>query len=428
MSTVEEQIAARSRKHRGEALTNLHQFIDEGYLLESFYKLNNASSAGVDGENWQAYENNLSERIPSLLSRFKGRTYKAPNIRRVYIPKGDGGQRPLGIPTVEDKLLQTAVSGILNPIYEQEFYPCSWGFRKGYRIHDAIRKLNKEVSYRGKRYIIDADIEDFFGSIDHQHLRSFLDERIKDGVLRRMIDKWLKAGILESGQTRYPTQGTPQGGTISPLLSNIYLHHVLDKWFNEEIRPLLTGSSFELRYADDFILGFSNKRDAERVMKVLPKRFAKYGLRLHPEKTRIVELGGNKREERDTFDFLGFTHYMGKSRKGRMILKHKTMSKRKRRALQSIHEWIKANRHCHITHLIVKLNQKLRGHYGYYGITYNWRSLREVYYHVRIMLKKWLNRRGGKRRMNWDHFSKIVDSWCPLAQPRIVYSYSRAKP
>ena len=173
MSTVEEQIAVRSRKHRREALTNLHQFIDEAYLMQSFYKLNNTSAAGVDGEDWPSYEENLPERIPSLLSQFKSRTYKAPQIRRVYIPKRDGGNRPLGIPTVEDKLLQTAVSGILEPIYEQDFYSCSWGFRKGYRMHDAIRKLNEEVSYRGKRYIIDADIEDFFGSIDHQHLRSF---------------------------------------------------------------------------------------------------------------------------------------------------------------------------------------------------------------------------------------------------------------
>jgi RNA-directed DNA polymerase len=428
MSTVGEQIAERARKFRGEALTNLHQFIDEKYLQEQFIGMNKYASAGVDKESWKDYAKDMPGRIEALHSRFKGRTYRAPNIRRVYIPKGNGEKRPLGIPTIEDKILQGAVSGVLEAVYEQEFYEGSYGFRRGRSAHDAIRQLAGEVNFKGVRYIIDADIRDCFGSIDHGQLRDFLATRIKDGVIRVAIDKWLKAGVMESGQVSYPKKGTPQGGSISPILSNIYLHNVLDKWFEEEIRPRLSGHSVLLRYADDFILGFTNKRDAERVMEVLPKRFAKYKLELHPEKTKMVELGGSEKQgKRDTFNFLGFTHYMGRSRKGRPILKHKTMSSRKRRTLKNLYSWIKDNRHVRLSELIGQLNRKLEGHYGYYGITHNSRSLSEVRYQVKRILFKWLNRRGGAI-MSWQEYAKKIDTWLPLAQPRIKHSYLGAKP
>jgi RNA-directed DNA polymerase len=424
MLTVEMQIAERAKSHPNEALTNLQEFIDEGMLHTSFMNLNKTGASGVDGETWLNYDEKRSERIPQLLAAFKSGKYRAPNIRRVYIPKGEGKFRPLGLPTVEDKLLQTAVTRVLTPVYEQIFQPVSYGFRPGKSQHQALEKLFKEVSFTNKRYIIDADMQNYFGSINHQCLREFLDRRIKDGVIRKMIDKWLKAGILEEGRIAYPTEGTPQGGSISPLLSNVYLHYVLDEWFIEQIQPLLKGESFIIRFADDFLLGFANKEDAMRVMQVLPQRLGKYGLTLHPEKTRIIELGEDAEQQSSTFDFLGFTHYMSKSRKGKPILKRKTSSKKLDASLKRMEEWIKLNRHGRIRELIAKLNQKLRGHYGYYGITFNSRKLNSYYEQTKRTLHKWLNRRGGKRPVwNWERFTKLTKEWIPLLEPKIYHSY-----
>lgn len=427
MSTVEMQIAERSRKFPDEALTNLNQFIDEELLGECFQLLNKRSASGVDGQTWQGYNETRKERIAHLLGAFKTGTYRAPNIRRVYIPKGDGKERPLGLPTIEDKLLQTAVSKVLSPIYEQEFLGCSYGFRPGKSQHQALQELFNEVSIKGKRYIIDADMQNYFGSIDHQRLREFLDRKIKDGVIRRMIDKWLKAGILEDGQVAYPTEGTPQGGTISPLLSNIYLHYVLDEWFTKEIQPRLRGRSFIIRFADDFLLGFTNADDAMRVMQVLPKRMAKYGLSLHPEKTRLIKLDEKSAKENQTFDFLGFTHYMGRSFKGKRILKRQTSRKKFRAAVQRITQWIKANRQGQMEGLVAELNRKLRGHYEYYGITFNSMQLNRYYNKVQFLLYKWVNRCGGKR-LTWEAFKLRTKVWCPLLRPRIYHSYLLAKP
>ena len=226
MLTVEMQIANRAKNHPKEALTNLHEFIDEVMLQSSFEEINEKAARGVDGETWASYDEKRNERIPVLLALFKSGKLQAPNIRRVYIPKGDGKLRPLGIPTVEDKMLQKAVTDILTPVYEQMFHPTSYGFRPGKSQHQALEELFKEVSFKGKRYIIDADMQNYFGSINHQCLREFLDRRIKDGVIRKMIDKWLKAGVLENGRVEYPREGAPQGGTISPLLSNVYLHYM----------------------------------------------------------------------------------------------------------------------------------------------------------------------------------------------------------
>lgn len=428
MSTVEKQIADRARKFPGEALTNLHQFIEDAMLTECFNSLNKKGASGVDRETWYEYNEQRSERIPKLLTAFKSGKYRAPNIRRVYIPKGDGKQRPLGLPTVEDKLLQTAVTKVLTPVYETMFYNTSYGFRPGKSQHQALENLFKEVSFKGKRYIIDADMKNYFGSIDHQRLREFLDLRIKDGVIRKMIDKWLKAGILEEGNVIYPKEGTPQGGSISPLLSNIYLHHVLDEWFIKQIQPLLKGSSFIIRFADDFLLGFTNREDAERVMEVLSKRLGKYGLTLHPEKTKLIELDGKDGQKPATFDFLGFTHYMGKSRKGRTVLLRKTSSKKFHAAIKRMREWLRNNRHKKVGELIGEMNQKLRGHYGYYGITFNSRAIEAYFEQTKRMLHYWLNRRGGKSVWNWDEYVKLITEWIPLLKPKIYHSYQIAKP
>ena len=292
----------------------------------------------------------------------------------------------------------------------------------------AIEYLFREVSFKGLHYIIDADIKGYFDSISHSHLRKFLDKRVKDGVLRRMIDKWLKAGIMEDGQISYPEKGTPQGGNISPLLSNIYLHYVLDVWFSEQIQPLLKGRSFIVRYADDFVLGFEYLSDAKRVMKVLPKRFGKYDLELHSEKTKIVELNDKQGKGTRSFDFLGFSHYLGKSRKGNLVLKRKTSSKKLTRSLNNFRTWLKKNRHKRLEELISQINAKLQGHYIYYGITFNSRSIRSYYEQVKRELHKWLNRRGGKRKWNWDKFTLLINEWMPLIRPKIYHSYLSANP
>ena len=428
MSTEELQIAERARKYKHEALTNLQQFIDEKMLHKCYRNLNKNSSPGVDGKYWHNYSLELQFRIPELLVEFKSGKYKAPPIRRVYITKGKTGTRPLGIPTIEDKILQEGVRRVLTPLYEEDFKSFSYGFRKGHSAHQAIDYMFKEVSFQGLHYIIDADIKNYFGSINHGILREFLDRRVKDGVIRKMIDKWLKAGILEDDQLSYPKEGTPQGGLISPLLSNIFLHYVLDEWFTEQIQPLLSGRSFIVRYADDFVLGFEKASDAVRVMEVLPKRFGKYKLELHPDKTKIVNLNSKRGEGNRSFDFLGFTHYLGKSRKGKAILKRKTSSKKLTVAVYKIQNWIKHNRHRKIKELIPELNAKLGGHYNYYGITFNSKGIASYYEQVIRILHKWLNRRGGKSVWNWDRFIKLIKEWNPLFKPKIYHSYLSVKP
>jgi RNA-directed DNA polymerase len=428
MLTVEMQIAERAKKNKGEPLHSLNQFITEELLNESYRKLNKSSAAGVDGMDWEEYGQVAKERIPELLSQFKTGRYRAPNIRRVYIPKADGKQRPLGINTVEDKVLQGGVRRVLEPIYEEKFKDFSYGFRPNRSTHQAINYMNREVTFEGMQYIIDADLKDYFGSIPHGLLREFLARRVNDGVIRKMLDKWMKAGILENGQVKYPEEGTPQGGLISPLLSNIYLHYVLDEWFSEEIQPLLKGKSFIVRYADDFILGFAEEQDAQRVLEVLPKRFGKYMLTLHPNKTRLIDLDSKTGKGDKSFDFLGFTHYMGKSRKGRPVLKRKTSSKKLTKAITQIEAWIKQNCRRNIKELMAELNVKMRGHYSYYGITFNMKGINSYYEQVMHRLQKWLNRRGGKRVWDWERFKTLVTVWQPLIKPKIYHSYQTANP
>ena len=428
MSTEELQIAERAKKYKHEALTNLSQFIDEKSLHKSNLSLNKNSSPGIDGKRWEDYRQESEFRIPELLAEFKSGKYKAPNIRRAYIPKGKTGKRPLGIPTIEDKILQESVRRVLTPIYEEDFKDFSYGFRSGYSAHQAVEYMFKEVSFKGLHHIIDADIKNYFGSISHGFLREFLDRRVKDGVIRKMIDKWLKAGILEGNQLSYPKDGTPQGGLISPLLSNIFLHYVLDEWFSEQIQPLLSGRSFIVRYADDFVLGFEKASDAERVMEVLPKRFGKYNLELHPEKTKIINLNSKRGDGNRSFDFLGFTHYLGKSRKGKAILKRKTSSKKLTAAINKFQVWIKRHRHKKLKDLIPAINAKLRGHYNYYGITFNSKGINNYYAQVIRILHKWLNRRGGKPAWNWDRFIQLIQEWRPLLKPKIYHSTLSAKP
>ena len=321
---------------------------------------------------------------------------------------------------------------VLEAVYEQDFLDCSYGFRPGRSAHQALQRLWEVTTEMGGGVVLEVDIQGFFDSLDHVHLRSFLDLRVRDGVLRRAIDKWLKAGVLEEGQLSRPDEGTPQGGVISPLLANVYLHEVLDKWFEREVRPRLSGRAQLIRYADDFVVVFSSETDARRVMDVLPKRFGKYGLTLHPDKTRLVPFhrprppsGTSAPPSRPgTFDFLGFTHHWGKSYRGSLVVKRQTASGRLARALRQVTTWCRRFRHLSIGEQHQTLNRKLRGHYGYYGITGNFRSLKRFKEAVQVIWRKWLNRRSQRARMNWERYHSLLKHY-PLLPAVVLKSVYR---
>jgi group II intron reverse transcriptase/maturase len=429
VSTVQERIAEMAKKYPERGLTSLNRYLTEDWLREAFRKIRKDAAAGVDGVDAETYQKEIEGRLPELVNMAKSGRYYAPPVRRVYIEKpGKSEKRPLGIPTVEDKLLQRAVVMLMEPIYETaEFYDFSYGFRPGRNAHEAVKALHHNIMELGTGWILDVDIRKYFDTMKHEHLREFVHRRVRDGVLTRLIGKWLKAGVLEDGQIKTNEEGTPQGGVISPLLANIYLHEVLDKWYVGAVKPRLKGRSFLIRYADDFIMGFELREDAERVQAVLPKRFGKYGLEIHAEKTRLVDFrrprssGPLKDHEAGTFDFLGFTHHWARSRKGYYTLKYKTAKGRLKRALVSINQWCRDHRHFPIREQWRALMQKIRGHYGYYGISSNYRQLHKFLQGVRIYWFKWLNRRTRRRNsMDWESFHKMLEHF-RLPFPRIVY-------
>jgi group II intron reverse transcriptase/maturase len=351
----------------------------------------------------------------------------------VHLPKpGTAKTRPIGIPTLEDKVLQRAVLMVLEPIYEQDFLDCSYGFRPGRSAHQAVQRLWQGLTELNGGWIIDLDIQNFFGEVNWTQLRGFLDQRVRDGVIRRAIGKWLNAGVMEDGVMHRPERGTPQGGVISPTLSNVYLHEVLDQWFEHEVKPRLRGRAVEIRFADDAALVFEREGDARRVMAVLAKRFARYGLRLHPDKTRLVDFrspprrGGDGAPGRCSFDLLGFTHFWGRSRKGRWIVKRKTAAARFSRALRDIGHWCRTHRHWPLVVQWQALSRKLQGHYAYYGITGNAAALSRLRYEAERVWRKWLNRRSRAARMSWQVFERFRTRY-PLPNPRVVHSvYRRA--
>ena len=349
---------------------------------------------------------------------------EAEDEKRAYIPKADGGQRELGIPTFEDKVLQGAVTMVLGAVYEQDFLPTSYGYRPGIGALNALRDLRQELMEMGGGWVLEADIQSFFDSMEHGHLRSFLDKRVRDGVIRRMIDKWLTAGVMEEGQIRRAEEGSPQGGVISPLLANIYLHEVLDVWFEQEVRPRMRGRVRLIRYADDFVICFEREDDARRVAEVLPKRFGRYGLTLHPDKTRLLRFTspGSDDDNRSTFDFLGFTHYWAKARTGRWVIKRKTMAKRLARKLNEIWKWCKQNLHEPIEWQRERLASRLTGYYNYFGIPCNHQALDQIYRGVQAAWRYWLNRRSQRATMPWTRFNELAKVF-PLPRPRIVHQW-----
>lgn len=402
VSTKQQQIATLAKNNPTMAFTSLSHFIDYGWLFRAYELTRKDGAVGVDKQTAKEYQDRLEANLQDLLLRIQSGTYRAPAIRRVFIPKGDGGQRPLGIPTFEDKIVQRAVAMLLEPIYEQDFYDCSFGFRRKRSAHAALEKLRHNIMREKGRWVLDVDLQKYFDTIDHKHLREFLAKRVVDGVIRKLIDKWLSAGVLDKGALHYSRQGTPQGGVISPLLSNIYLHYVLDEWFATTVKPRMTGRCSLTRFADDFVLVFEDYHDCCRVQSVLDKRFQRYGLTLHPEKTQRIDFRFRSRKDKSTcsgkmsFDFLGFTHYWGRSRRNFAVVFRKTAKSRLARTLKMFNEFCRRCLHWPIKDQLVMLNQKLRGHYAYFGITGNSRHLRGVHYQVERIWHKWLCRRSRK--------------------------------
>jgi len=430
VSTKQRQIALNAERLPNVSFTSLAQHMDIQWLREAFARTRKDGATGIDNQTAEEYSRDLENNLASLLERAKSGTYRAPAVRRVHIPKGTGKEtRPIGIPTFEDKVLQRVVHMLLEPLYEKDFLECSYGFRPQRSAHDALQALWKQAMEQNGGWVIDLDIRKYFDTIDHARLREILKQRVSDGVITRLIGKWLNAGVMEKGEITYNGKGTPQGGVISPLLSNIYLHAVLDSWFMKEVKPRMKGKVFLIRYADDAVLGFENEEDANRVMEVLPKRFGRYGLTVHPEKTRIVDF--NKPDDKDnnnpkSFNFLGFSHYWAKSRKGNMVIKRKTEKSRFARALKKIGLWCKANRHLPLKEQQLMLNSKLKGHYAYYGITCNYRRLKQFWIEVKRTWQKWLNRRSNKYDLTWARFD-VIYKRLPLCPPRVIRSVYSSK-
>jgi RNA-directed DNA polymerase len=432
VSTKLEQIAKLARAMPQAAMTTLAHHIDIDWLREAYRRTRKDGATGIDRQTADEYARNLDENLRSLLERAQSGSYVAPPVRRVYIPKGsDGSQsRPIGIPTFADKVLQRAVTMVLEAVYEQSFLDCSYGFRPGRSAHQALRRVRDQAMEMAGKWVFEVDVRNFFGTLDHSHLRNIVRKRVRDGVLLRLIGKWLNAGVMEDGAIEYPEAGTPQGGVISPILANVYLHDVIDEWFARQVVPRLSGRATLVRYADDLVIIFESERDARRVFDVLPKRLAKYSLTLHPEKTRLIDFrrpdrrgtaspnNGDARLRPNTFDLLGFTHYWAKSRKGYWVVKQKTSAGRFRRALKRITEWCRQYRHEPVREQWAALTRKLLGHFGYFAVIGNLRALRNFRHQVCGVWRKWLNRRSQRARMSWEVMNRLLQRY-PFPQPHI---------
>jgi len=427
ISTKLERIAKQAREIRDAGLQTLAHYIDVNWLREAYRRTRKDGAPGVDRQSAEQYAEHLEENLQSLLDRAKSGRYWAPPVRRVHFPKGDGTEtRPIGIPTFEDKVLQREVAMVISEVYEQEFHDFSYGFRPGRSAHQMLQAFRNTSVHMAGGWIVEVDIRKFFDTVDHAHLRNILRRRIRDRVLLRLIGKWLNAGVLEGSTLSYPDEGTPQGGVISPLLANIFLHEVLDEWFTRDVRPALDGRAALVRYADDVAVVFEHRRDAERFLAVLPKRFGVYGLTLHPDKTRLVPFRRPDRVRKDedgpgTFDLLGFTHYWGLSLRGKWIVKQRTAKDRFSRALHRFREWCRWHRHDPLKAQHLALVKKLKGHYAYYGITSNYGAISRLYHEIPRVWRTALARRS-QRGFSWLKMNRLLKRF-PLPPPRIVHQY-----
>jgi RNA-directed DNA polymerase len=416
-------ITNKAKSDKRYRFRNLSRELNEELLLDSWRLLRKDAALGVDQVSAAEYEANLEENIQQLVERLKRKSYRAKLVRRQYIPKGSGGMRPLGIPATEDKLLQLAVKRLLGAIYEQDFLPCSYGYRPMVGARTAVDELDKKLQFGGYHHVVEADIKGFFDNLSHEWLMRMLAERIDDEPFLRLIKKWLNAGVLDTnGKVLRPASGTPQGGVISPVLANVYLHYALDLWFERVFQRSCRGAAFIHRYADDFVCGFQREEEAQRFYSELQERLQKFGLELAKDKTRVIPFSRHRQGE-TSFEFLGFEFRWGVDRKGRARLKRRTARKKLRNSLNRVAEWCKQNRHRRMKEQFQLLNAKLRGHYNYYGVVGNYASLKQFCYHVQRLHLKWLNRRSQRSSYTWVGYAELL-RYFALERPRIV---SRAR-
>jgi len=422
ISTKLQRIAKQAADYPGMVFTTLAHHMDVDLLREAYRHTRKNSSPGMDGVTAKQYGENLEENLKDLHERLKSGRYEAPPVVRAWLEKDNGKKRPIGKPTFEDKIVQRAVVMLLEPIYEQMFYDLSHGFRKGRSQHKAIHQLREDLIRLRISWIISADVTGLFDNLDHKMLVKLIKTRVNDGRLLRLIGKWLNAGVMEEGRIERPEKGTPQGGVISPILSNIFLHYVLDEWFVQVVQPRLKGRGLIIRWADDFIIGCEDKSDLERILAVLPKRFGRYGLSLHPDKTSVVCFSkpytGKEARKRGTFDFLGFTLYWGQSRQGYWVIKKRTARKRLSRFMKRVWRWCKENRHDPIQEQHETLSSKLRGFYQYFGVRGNYKALEVVFEYAEKAWRRWLSRRSRKGKVLFEALRKAY----PLPMPRIVHN------
>ncbi|WP_437729602.1 group II intron reverse transcriptase/maturase [Sorangium sp. So ce861] len=406
------KVAERARQEPKGVFHSLAHLIDVSALERAYGRLRKDAAVGVDGMTKEQYGQELGRRLNDLHDRMASKRYRHQPIRRVHIPKGQGKTRPIGVSALEDKIVQGAVREVLESIYEQDFLDCSYGFRPGRRAHDALRALNWAVYHGEVSWIVEADIRSFFDSVDREALMEMLSLRVVDGALLRLVGKCLHVGVLDGEEVSTPDVGTAQGSVLSPLLGNVYLHHVLDLWFEREVKPRLRGKALLVRYADDFVIGFEHRDDAERVMAVLGKRMGRYGLTLHPEKTRLVDFrrptsGQTRGKGPSTIDFLGFTLYWRKTLRGRWEMWCKTQRARLRRALVAVEDFCRRHRHEPIKVQHAALVQRMNGHLNYFGVNGNQRSMRLLLRAVNRCWRKWLNRRSQNARMTWKKYTRL---------------------
>jgi group II intron reverse transcriptase/maturase len=423
VTTRLQRIAELASKNPTRVFSSVAHVIDVEWVREAYRRTRKDGAVGVDGEDAQAFAADLEGNLTRLSEELREGRYRPPPVRRAHIPKSPGQTRPIGIPTFGDKVAQRAVAMLVEAIYEQDFVPDSYGFRPGRSAHDALQELQKRPTYWGRCWVIEADIKSFFDTLDHGQLRKILDQRISDGVIRRLIDRWLNAGVLESGRVERAELGTPQGGVISPLLANIYLHDALDVWLKRDVRPVLRGGRMRLiRYADDFVILFGNEHDARRVMAVLGKRLGRYGLTLHPDKTRLLSfdspgLGREGAQKERSFDFLGLTHYWGKSRKGQWVVKRKTAKDRFRRGLKKLKDVLRRMMHAPIASQHKRLSAMVRGHFNYFGVIGNGDGLKRFSREAEKHWARTLARRSD-RAIGWRQFLNLLKRW-PLPPVQI---------
>jgi len=418
------RVAERAKREPEGQFHSLAHLIDERSLARGYYRQREDAAVGVDGVTKEHYGQDLDNNIRDLHQRLRSKRYRHQPIRRVHIPKDNGKMRPLGVSAFEDKIVQDAVREVLQAIYEQDFLDCSFGFRPGRSAHDAIRALHRTVDRGEVNWVLEADIVSFFDSVDRKALREMLQKRVADGSMDRLIAKCLHVGVLDGEEYSTPDMGTAQGSVLSPLLGNIYLHYVLDLWFDQEVQPRLRGRACLLRYADDFVIGFACREDAERVRAVLPQRMQRYGLTLHPDKTRLVDFRPPPVDQQcgkgpGTFDFLGFTLYWRRTQRGRWRLACKTRRARLGRAIRSVYTWCRRQRHEAVGKQHAALCRRLRGHMQYFGVNGNLRSVACLVYHATHAWYKWLRRRSQRTRLTWARFEDLLRSY-PLPRPRVL--------